>query len=167
MIFVNEVKFNDGLDHLRLSTEEIRKLVKESKADAIIVYQTRNFLHNGHCILLHSARKQLICKGFKKPILLLHPCGGWTKEGDIPLKVRIKQYEALFESFVLNRNNFILAVWPAPMFYAGPAEVQWHFSSRQFAGVNYMIVGRDPAGIKDPDNPTEDLYEPHHGQEVN
>jgi len=39
------------------------------------------------------------------------------------------------------------------MFYGGPLEVLFHFSSRVLCGVNFMIVGRDPAGIKDPENP--------------
>ena len=34
-------------------------------------------------------------------------------------------------------------------------------------GVNYMIVGRDPAGLKNPENPNEDLYDPTHGSKVN
>lgn len=29
-----------------------------------------------------------------------------------------------------------------------------------------MIVGRDPAGIKDPENPQKDLYDPSHGAKV-
>jgi 3'-phosphoadenosine 5'-phosphosulfate synthase len=31
-------------------------------------------------------------KGYKKPVLLLHPCGGWVKNDDIPLDVRIRQH---------------------------------------------------------------------------
>ena len=26
-------------------------------------------------------------RGFKNPVLLLHPLGGWTKDDDVPLKV--------------------------------------------------------------------------------
>ena len=29
-----------------------------------------------------------------------------------------------------------------------------------------MVVGRDPAGIKHPENPVKDLYAPFDGQEV-
>lgn len=166
LIFVDTVKFNDGLDHLRLSADQIRQQIKEKNADAVFAFQLRNPLHNGHCMLLHDTRKKLRCEGFKNPVLLLHPCGGWTKDDDVPLITRIKQHEALFDSLVFNRENTIMAIWPSPMYYAGPLEVQWHFSSRQFAGVDYMIVGRDPAGLKDPDNKNLDLYDPTHGSKV-
>ncbi len=33
-------------------------------------------------------------------------------------------------------------------------------------GINYMVVGRDPAGIKHPLNPSADLYDPFDGQRV-
>ena len=82
---------------------------------------------------------------------MLHPCGGWVKSDDVPLEVRIKQHERLLENTLsFSENEYILAIWPSPMFYAGPREVLWHFSSREKVGVNYMIVGRDPAGIKHP-----------------
>lgn len=118
-------------------------------------------------MLLNDTRKKLIEQGYKNPILLLHPCGGWTKDDDVPLLTRMRQHQALFKSKVLDESSTILAIWPSPMYYAGPLEVMWHFSSRQFAGVEYMIVGRDPAGLKNPENEKEDLYDPTHGAKVN
>ena len=51
------------------------------------------------------------------------------------------------------------------MMYAGPTEVQWHARGRMAAGIQFYIVGRDPAGIADPD--TKDyLYDPTHGAKV-
>ena len=51
------------------------------------------------------------------------------------------------------------------MSYAGPKEVQWHAKARLFTGANFYIVGRDPAGINDPDT-NEPLYEPTDGGSV-
>jgi 3'-phosphoadenosine 5'-phosphosulfate synthase len=64
--------------------------------------------------------------GFKKPVLLLHPLGGWTKEDDVPLPERIQQHLAVLEEKVLDPERTILAIFPSPMLYAGPTEVQWH-----------------------------------------
>lgn len=30
----------------------------------------------------------ILSRGFRKPVLLLHPLGGWTKADDVPLKVQ-------------------------------------------------------------------------------
>ena len=58
-----------------------------------------------------------------------------------------------------------MAIFPSPMHYAGPTEVQWHAKARINAGANFYIVGRDPAGMG---HPTEkrDLYDPDHGKKV-
>uniref|UniRef100_A0AC35GFS7 Sulphate adenylyltransferase catalytic domain-containing protein n=1 Tax=Panagrolaimus sp. PS1159 TaxID=55785 RepID=A0AC35GFS7_9BILA len=48
---------------------------------------------------------------------------------------------------------------------AGPTEVQWHARARLAAGINTYIVGRDPAGIQDPDT-GDYLYDPTHGSKV-
>lgn len=167
LVFHDQVKYEDGMDDLRLSSSTIRKVIAEKNVDVVYAFQLRNPLHNGHCMLLEDARKKLVQDGYKNPLLLLHPCGGWTKDDDVPLKVRVDQHKALIENNVLNKDSTLLAIWPSPMYYAGPLEVLWHFSSREFAGVNYMIVGRDPAGVKHPENTSADLYDPFHGQKVN
>jgi len=51
------------------------------------------------------------------------------------------------------------------MMYAGPTEVQWHAKARMSAGANFYIVGRDPAGMPNPDT-GKDLYDPTHGRRV-
>lgn len=61
-------------------------------------------------------------RGFKKPVLLLHPLGGWTKDDDVPLQVRIQQHQAVLEDGVLHPDT-LLAIFPSPMMYAGPTEV--------------------------------------------
>ena len=56
-------------------------------------------------------------------MLLLHPLGGWTKQDDVPLPVRMKQHHAVMEEGVLDPENTVIAIFPSPMMYAGPTEV--------------------------------------------
>jgi 3'-phosphoadenosine 5'-phosphosulfate synthase len=72
---------------------------------------------------LQDCRQQLIGRGYKNPVLLLHPLGGWTKEDDVPLDVRVKQHQAILEENVLDPKSTVLAIFPSPMMYAGPKEV--------------------------------------------
>ena len=81
-------------------------------------------------------------RGYSKPVLLLHPLGGWTKDDDVPLSVRMKQHQAIMEAGVLDPTSTVLAIFPSPMMYAGPTEVQWHAKARMSAGANFYIVGR-------------------------
>lgn len=62
----------------------------------------------------------------------------------------------------------VLAIFPSPMMYAGPTEVQWHARTRKTAGAKFYIVGRDPAGVTHPDPAlkSENLYEATHGGKV-
>merc|ERR1711935_816533 len=101
--------------------------------------------------------------------------GGWTKEDDVPLDVRVKQHEQVLEAGVshpggLDPEKTVMAIWPAPMVYAGPTEVQFHAKSRRSAGASYFVVGRDPAGMKGSPNavahPDDDLYDGNHGRYV-
>ncbi|CAF1081581.1 unnamed protein product, partial [Didymodactylos carnosus] len=162
------VRWNDGLDHFRLTPNELRQRFHEIKGDPIFAFQLRNPVHNGHALLMQKTRQSLLDKGFKNPILLLHPLGGWTKDDDVPLDVRIAQYQAVLDDDdnVLDRNKTVLAIFPSPMLYAGPREVQWHAKARMTAGVNFYIVGRDPAGIGHPRIKSKDLYDPTHGSKV-
>lgn len=75
-------------------------------------------------------------RGFKNPVLLLHPLGGWTKEDDVSLYTRILQHKAVLDEGVLDVNSTLLAIFPSPMMYAGPVEVEkilvFSFMSRNF-----------------------------------
>ncbi|XP_067224973.1 bifunctional 3'-phosphoadenosine 5'-phosphosulfate synthase 2b [Chanodichthys erythropterus] len=159
------LRWNDGLDQYRFTPRELKQKFKEMRADAIFAFQLRNPVHNGHALLMQDTKRRLLERGYKKPVLLLHPLGGWTKEDDVPLDWRMKQHAAVLEEGVLDPENTIVAIFPSPMMYAGPTEVQWHCRARMIAGANFYIVGRDPAGMPHPET-KKDLYEPTHGGKV-
>ncbi|CAG9854905.1 unnamed protein product [Phyllotreta striolata] len=164
------IKWNDGLDQYRLTPNQLRQKFKQMKADAIFAFQLRNPVHNGHALLMTDTRRQLQDRGYKRPVLLLNPLGGWTKDDDVPLKVRMHQHEAVLEQNILDKDFTVLSIFPSPMMYAGPTEVQWHAKARMIAGANFYIVGRDPAGIPHPRGkeatPDGNLYDATHGGRV-
>ena len=92
--------------------------------DAVFAFQLRNPVHNGHALLMQDTRRRLEDRGYRRPVLLLHPLGGWTKDDDVPLPWRMKQHAAVLEEGVLNPASTIVAIFPSPMMYAGPTEVR-------------------------------------------
>lgn len=164
---LERIRWNDGLDEYRLTPTELQRKFFDMGADAVFAFQLRNPVHNGHALLMQFTRQALLERGYKKPVLLLHPLGGWTKDDDVPLPIRMEQHKAILEEKVLDPDNTVLAIFPSPMMYAGPTEVQWHARSRMTAGAKFYIVGRDPAGMAHPDSSLKkDLYEPTHGGKV-
>ncbi len=165
------IRYGDGLDDFRLSPAQLRSEFERRQTDAIYAFQLRNPVHNGHALLMNDTKQRLIREGYHNPVLLLHPLGGWTKQDDVPLSVRMRQHEAVMEEGILDPESTVLAIFPSPMLYAGPTEVQWHAKARLNAGANFYIVGRDPAGMKHPerlnaDGEADDLYHPEHGKAV-
>ncbi|XP_030753527.1 bifunctional 3'-phosphoadenosine 5'-phosphosulfate synthase-like [Sitophilus oryzae] len=167
---VKRVKWNDGLDKYRMTPKELRKKFETMGADVVFAFQLRNPIHNGHALLMTDTKRQLIEKGYKKPVLLLNPLGGWTKDDDVPLDIRMQQHQAVLEDNVLDKDSTVLAIFPSPMCYAGPTEVQWHAKARMVAGANFYIVGRDPAGVPHPEGtkstPDGNMYDSTHGGRV-
>uniref|UniRef100_H3D716 3'-phosphoadenosine 5'-phosphosulfate synthase 2a n=1 Tax=Tetraodon nigroviridis TaxID=99883 RepID=H3D716_TETNG len=161
---LEQIKWNDGLDSYRLTPLELKQKFKDMKADAVFAFQLRNPVHNGHALLMQDTKRRLLERGYKNPVLLLHPLGGWTKDDDVPLDWRMKQHAAVLEEGILDPANTIVAIFPSPMMYAGPTEVQWHCRARMIAGANFYIVGRDP-GMPHPET-KKDLYDPTHGSKV-
>ncbi|KAL5153195.1 ATP-sulfurylase 3, chloroplastic [Glycine soja] len=149
----------------RLSPKQLREEFDKRQADAVFAFQLRNPVHNGRALLMNDTRKRLLEIGFKNPILLFHPLGGFVKADDVPLDVRMEQHSKVLEDGVLDPETTIVAIFPSPMHYAGPTEVQWHAKARINAGANFYIVSRNPAGMG---HPTEkrDLYDPDHGKKV-
>ncbi|KAF5279491.1 hypothetical protein FQA39_LY05601 [Lamprigera yunnana] len=167
---LHPIRWNDGLDEYRLTPNELRAKFKQMDADAVFAFQLRNPIHNGHALLMTDTRKKLEDRGYKRPVLLLHPLGGWTKDDDVPLKTRMLQHQAVLDDGILDRRSTVLAIFPSPMMYAGPTEVQWHAKARMNAGANFYIVGRDPAGIPHPLGKEAsldgNLYDGSHGGRV-
>lgn len=120
---LKRVKWNDGLDEYRLTPNQLRQRFRYMGADAVFAFQLRNPIHNGHALLMTDTNRMLRERGYKKPVLLLNPLGGWTKDDDVPLKVRMKQHQAVLEDNVLDKEATVLAIFPSPMMYAGPTEV--------------------------------------------
>ncbi|TVU45093.1 hypothetical protein EJB05_04566 [Eragrostis curvula] len=162
---IEPIKYNDGLDQYRLSPAQLREEFARRNADAVFAFQLRNPVHNGHALLMTDTRRRLLEMGYKNPVLLLHPLGGFTKADDVPLSWRMKQHEKVLEAGVLNPESTVVAIFPSPMHYAGPTEVQWHAKARINAGANFYIVGRDPAGMGHPAE-KRDLYDADHGKKV-
>ncbi|GAU94384.1 hypothetical protein RvY_06165-2 [Ramazzottius varieornatus] len=162
---LERIRWNDGLDEYRLTPNELRKKFHTLGADAIFAFQLRNPIHNGHALLMQDTRRQLLGRGYKNPTLLLHPLGGWTKDDDVPLDVRMRQHHAVLDEGILDPKSTVLSIFPSPMLYAGPTEVQWHAKARMATGANFYIVGRDPAGMPHPAT-KKDLYVATHGSKV-
>lgn len=49
---LERIKWDDGLDHYRLTPNEIRIKCREIGADAVFAFQLRNPIHNGHALLM-------------------------------------------------------------------------------------------------------------------
>lgn len=172
---LDRIRYNDGLDQWRKTALELLQEFEEKGADTVYAFQTRNPTHAGHAYLMRSAGEDLKAKGYKNPVLWLSPLGGWTKEDDVPLDVRIHQHEEVLNSGTthpggLDPATTVMAIWPSPMVYAGPTEVEFHAKSRRSAGASYFVVGRDPAGMKGSSlavaHPDDDLYDGDHGRYV-
>ncbi|XP_006280386.2 ATP sulfurylase 4, chloroplastic [Capsella rubella] len=159
------IKYNDGLDRFRLSPSQLREEFTRRGADAVFAFQLRNPVHNGHALLMTDTRRRLLEMGYKNPVLLLNPLGGFTKADDVPLSWRMRQHEKVLEDGVLDPETTVVSIFPSPMHYAGPTEVQWHAKARINAGANFYIVGRDPAGMSHPME-KRDLYDADHGKKV-
>lgn len=45
--------------------------------------------------------------------------------------------QAVLAEGMLNPDTTVMAIWPSPMIYGGPTEVQFHAKSRRYCNVPY------------------------------
>ena len=95
---LDRIRYNDGLDKWRKTAKELSEEFQSKGADTVYAFQTRNPTHAGHAYLMRSAGEDLRTQGYKKPVLWLSPLGGWTKEDDVPLDVRVRQHEEVLQA---------------------------------------------------------------------
>ena len=122
---------------------EIRNEIAEHGWSKVVAFQTRNPMHRAHEELCHMAMKRLGADG-----LVIHMLLGKLKAGDIPAPVRDASIRKMVELY-FPPNSAMITGYGFDMLYAGPREAVLHAIFRQNMGANYLIVGRDHAGVGD------------------
>lgn len=122
---------------------EIRNEIKERGWNKVVAFQTRNPMHRAHEELCRMAYERLQADG-----IIIHMLLGKLKEGDIPAPVRDACIRKMVELY-FPKNTVMIAGYGFDMLYAGPREAVLHAIFRQNMGADYLIVGRDHAGVGD------------------
>ena len=78
--------------------------------------------------------------------LVIHMLLGKLKEGDIPAPVRDACIRTMVDHY-FPKNSVLISGYGFDMLYAGPREAVLHAVFRQNMGADYLIVGRDHAGV--------------------
>jgi sulfate adenylyltransferase len=122
---------------------EIRNEIAEHGWNKVVAFQTRNPMHRAHEELCRMAMEQLNADG-----VLIHMLLGQLKPGDIPADVRDASIRKMVELY-FPPNTVMVTGYGFDMLYAGPREAVLHAVFRQNCGCDYLIVGRDHAGVGD------------------
>ena len=122
---------------------EIREEIAKRGWNKVVAFQTRNPMHRAHEELCRMAQERLGADG-----IVIHMLLGKLKKGDIPANVRDACIRTMVENY-FPENTVMITGYGFDMLYAGPREAVLHAVFRQNMGCNYLIVGRDHAGVGD------------------
>ena len=136
---------------VNLFPAETREVFEDKGWETIVAFQTRNVPHIGHEFLQKSVL------GFTDG-LFIQPIIGKKKPGDFRDEVIIAAYHTLVENYYA-RDHVFLNILPTEMRYGGPKEAILHAIMRKNYGCTGIIIGRDHAGVSDPDG------KPYYGEE--
>ena len=124
---------------LDLKPIETRVLFKQKKWDKVVAFQTRNPPHLGHEFVQKMALT--VCDG-----LFINPVIGKKKKGDFLDEIIIETYKILIKEYY-PKDRVVMSTFETEMRYAGPKEAIYHAIARKNFGCNYIIIGRDHAGV--------------------
>ena len=122
---------------------QIRQQLNNLNWQNVVAFQTRNPMHRAHEELCKMALNDLDADG-----VLIHTLLGKLKQGDIPAQVRVNAINAMVDNY-FKPKTALVSGYGFDMLYAGPKEAVLHAIFRQNCGCNYLIVGRDHAGVGD------------------
>ena len=122
---------------------EIRNEIAERGWNKTVAFQTRNPMHRAHEELCRMAQERLGADG-----IVIHMLLGKLKKGDIPADVRDNCIRTMVDHY-FPPNPVMITGYGFDMLYAGPREAVLHALFRQNMGADYLIVGRDHAGVGD------------------
>ncbi len=126
---------------LDLKPIETRKIFNERNWKKVVAFQTRNPPHKGHEYVQKTALT--LADG-----LFINPVIGKKKKGDFLDEVIIRAYQELIKEYY-PEHRVLLSTFETEMRYAGPKEAIFHAIARKNFGCNFIIIGRDHAGVGD------------------
>jgi len=137
LFLINEPKAE--FPELDLKPIETRVLFKQKKWDKVVAFQTRNPPHLGHEFVQKMALT--VCDG-----LFINPVIGKKKKGDFLDEIIIETYKILIKEYY-PKDRVVMSTFETEMRYAGPKEAIYHAIARKNFGCDYIIIGRDHAGV--------------------